>query len=100
MYDRLVNELKLPEPVPGGQREFRMTLCVSMLYKFFVHAVESLRQDSSSNSFVPSLESRERSARFALLHEHVTAGTLCSSCEVRDYLTIMVVSLTLNSLEY
>lgn len=41
----LMDELKLPEDVPGGQAAFRMTLAASFLYKFFISIVEELKQD-------------------------------------------------------
>jgi xanthine dehydrogenase/oxidase len=41
----LMEELKLPETVPGGQAAFRLTLASSFLYKFFISVVEELKQD-------------------------------------------------------
>lgn len=41
----LMQELNLPEGVPGGQAAFRMTLAGSFLYKFFLAVVEELAQD-------------------------------------------------------
>jgi xanthine dehydrogenase/oxidase len=41
----LMDELKLPEGVPGGQAAFRMTLVGSFLYMFFISVVEELKQD-------------------------------------------------------
>lgn len=41
----LLEEMKLPETVPGGQAAFRMTLTSSFLYKFYLSVVEELRTD-------------------------------------------------------
>lgn len=41
----LINELSLPEDVPGGQAAYRMALAASFLYKFFISVVDELRKD-------------------------------------------------------
>mmetsp|Transcript_3741 Transcript_3741/g.9789 ORF Transcript_3741/g.9789 Transcript_3741/m.9789 type:complete len:1260 (+) Transcript_3741:181-3960(+) len=41
----LMNEMKLPENVPGGQAAFRMTLVTSFLFKFFLSVAQELKQD-------------------------------------------------------
>eukprot|EP00529_Nitzschia_sp_RCC80_P006848 CAMPEP_0113519712 /NCGR_PEP_ID=MMETSP0014_2-20120614/43682_1 /TAXON_ID=2857 /ORGANISM="Nitzschia sp." /LENGTH=1505 /DNA_ID=CAMNT_0000417481 /DNA_START=371 /DNA_END=4888 /DNA_ORIENTATION=- /assembly_acc=CAM_ASM_000159 len=41
----LLEELNLPESVPGGQAAFRMTLATSFLYKFYLSVVEELAKD-------------------------------------------------------
>eukprot|EP00536_Pseudo-nitzschia_multiseries_P013908 jgi/Psemu1/320566/estExt_fgenesh1_pm.C_6290015 len=41
----LLNEMKLPETVPGGQAAFRMTLATSFLYKFFLSVAGELKKD-------------------------------------------------------
>jgi xanthine dehydrogenase/oxidase len=41
----LLNEMKLPESVPGGQAAYRMTLAASFLYKFYISAVQELKTD-------------------------------------------------------
>jgi xanthine dehydrogenase/oxidase len=41
----LLQELNLPENVPGGQAAYRMTLAASFLYKFFLYCVQDLKAD-------------------------------------------------------
>ena len=41
----LLEEMKLPETVPGSQAAFRMTLTASFLYKFYLSVVEDLAAD-------------------------------------------------------
>lgn len=41
----LLEELKLPETVPGGQAAFRMTLASSFLYKFYLNVVKEMKAD-------------------------------------------------------
>lgn len=41
----LLDELKLPEQVPGGQAAYRMTLAASFLYKFYLSSVLELKDD-------------------------------------------------------
>jgi xanthine dehydrogenase/oxidase len=52
--ESLLEELKLPEAVPGGQAAFRMTLCGSFLYKFLISVVEDLKQDVAAISGNPA----------------------------------------------
>jgi xanthine dehydrogenase/oxidase len=46
--EALLQELSLPEAVPGGQAAFRMTLATSFLYKFFLSVVADLKADISA----------------------------------------------------
>eukprot|EP00934_Nitzschia_sp_Nitz4_P005451 Nitzschia sp. Nitz4//scaffold114_size70088//41625//46588//NITZ4_005981-RA/size70088-augustus-gene-0.6-mRNA-1//1//CDS//3329533435//5441//frame0 len=41
----LMEELSLPESVPGGQAAYRMTLAASFLYKFYIMVVDELQKD-------------------------------------------------------
>ena len=50
----LLDELKLPETVPGGQAAFRMTLATSFLYKFFLSCVADLKEDVEAIKANPS----------------------------------------------
>lgn len=50
----LINELKLPENVPGGQAAYRMTLAASFLYKFFISVVGELKKDVESITADPA----------------------------------------------
>jgi xanthine dehydrogenase/oxidase len=73
----LMNELKLPEAVPGGQAAFRMALTGSFLYKFFLSVVEELVRDvkkiqANPGSF-PSISSPLPAA--PLVDEEELSGT-------------------------
>lgn len=50
----LLDELKLPEGVPGGQAAFRMTLASSFLYKFYLSVAEDLKADCEAYRSDPS----------------------------------------------
>lgn len=50
----LLDEMKLPEEVPGGQAAYRMTLASSFLYKFYLSAAEELRADCEAYKSNPS----------------------------------------------
>lgn len=55
----LMDELYLPEDVPGGQVEYRRALASSFLYQFYLHIVRELESDikrsaGSSSSHLPS----------------------------------------------
>ncbi|GAX26192.1 putative selenate reductase molybdopterin-binding subunit [Fistulifera solaris] len=80
--ETLLNELKLPPNVPGGQAAFRMSLAASFLYKFYLQCVEELqtdiqkiKEDSSLLALVgdvpaaPTLEDQERSGAKTFLNE-------------------------------
>lgn len=41
----LIEELSLPEDVPGGQAAYRMTLASSFLYKFYISVSQELKKD-------------------------------------------------------
>jgi len=43
----LKSEIALPENVPGGQAEYRMTLACSFLYKFFLGVALELKKDTA-----------------------------------------------------
>jgi len=43
--ESLLEEMKLPERVPGGQAAYRMTLATSFLYKFFLSVASELKED-------------------------------------------------------
>ena len=55
----LLDEMNLPEGVPGGQAAFRMTLTTSFLHKFYLSVLKDLREDvakiESDPSIVPGL---------------------------------------------
>ena len=80
----LLEEMKLPEGVPGGQAAFRMTLTASFLYKFYLSVVEELAVDyeafnANSSAFpelsveggklpaVPEVEEKEKSGTYNFL---------------------------------
>jgi len=50
----LMEEMKLPENVPGGQAAFRMTLATSFLYKFFLSVAGELKEDVEAIKENPS----------------------------------------------
>lgn len=50
----LLDEMKLPEEVPGGQAAFRMALTSSFLYKFYLSVVEELKVDCGAFQANPS----------------------------------------------
>ena len=41
----LIKELDLPDTVPGGQAQFRMTLASSFLYKLYLMTVKSMQSE-------------------------------------------------------
>jgi len=41
----LIKEVQLPDDVPGGQAQYRMTLASSFLHKFYYNVVEMVRSD-------------------------------------------------------
>lgn len=45
----LAEEMKLPEAVPGGQSEYRTTLCVSFLWRSFVKICRDLSELIETN---------------------------------------------------
>jgi len=45
----LQNEFRMPDDVPGGQAEYRLTLACSFLHKFFLHCLAELQKDVGSN---------------------------------------------------
>jgi xanthine dehydrogenase/oxidase len=53
--ETILNELKLPQNVPGGQAAFRMSLVASFLYKFYLQCVEELQADIQRIEEDPSL---------------------------------------------
>lgn len=81
--DCLLQELKLPEAVPGGQAAYRMTLSASFLYKFFLSCVDDLTADIATIKenpgafsslypalpLLPAISIKERSGTFNFLSE-------------------------------
>mmetsp|Transcript_19263 Transcript_19263/g.41761 ORF Transcript_19263/g.41761 Transcript_19263/m.41761 type:complete len:1654 (+) Transcript_19263:272-5233(+) len=65
----LQKEFKMPEDVPGGQSEYRLTLACSFLHKFYLYCVGELRKDVVAASVVtggsfppvPTIASEEES---------------------------------------
>ena len=67
----LQKEFRMPDDVPGGQSQYRLTLACSFLYKFFLYCVGELQKDvkklvdegSRTDEFplVPSIEKEEES---------------------------------------
>ena len=62
----LMKEFAMPDDVPGGQSQYRLTLACSFLHKFFLYCVGELKKDvakstSSSDLFppVPTIASDE-----------------------------------------
>ncbi len=51
----LQNEFRMPDDVPGGQAEYRLTLACSFLHKFFLHCVTELQKDVGSDSTYPPI---------------------------------------------
>ena len=53
----LQNELRMPDDVPGGQSQFRLTLASSFLYKFFLYCANELAKDvgDSPGNYPPLL---------------------------------------------
>ena len=51
----LQNEFRMPENVPGGQSEYRLTLACSFLYKFYLHCVTELKNEVQSSAVTDSL---------------------------------------------
>lgn len=67
----LASETTLPTSVPGGMSEFRSTLCVSFLHKFFFQVTLALAADATSTPGlppVPLIDSREASAALTYLN--------------------------------
>eukprot|EP00804_Cyclotella_cryptica_P017080 CCRYP_003325-RB/>CCRYP_003325-RB protein AED:0.06 eAED:0.06 QI:85/1/1/1/0.87/0.77/9/930/1539 len=64
----LQHEFRMPDDVPGGQAEYRLTLACSFLYKFYLHCAAELKKDveasASKDNFpaVPAIPSDEESA--------------------------------------
>lgn len=50
----LLDELNLPEQVPGGQASYRMTLASSFLFKFYLSCVRELKSDVENIMAIPS----------------------------------------------
>jgi xanthine dehydrogenase/oxidase len=77
------DEFRMPEDVPGGQAEYRLTLACSFLYKFYLHCVTELRREVGAlvnkDSFppVPIIPSEEESAvgGFVSAQKPSTGGT-------------------------
>lgn len=51
----LLNELNLPEGVPGGQAAYRMTLALSFLHKFYLSVTQELSEDVGSKPGTPEV---------------------------------------------
>lgn len=64
----LQDEFRMPEDVPGGQAEYRLTLACSFLYKFYLHCAVELKKDVEASASkgifpaVPLIPSDEESA--------------------------------------
>jgi xanthine dehydrogenase/oxidase len=61
------NEFRMPEDVPGGQAEYRLTLACSFLHKFYLHCVNELKKEVESSDVgslppVPVIDNEEESA--------------------------------------
>lgn len=76
----LLQELLLPETVPGGQASYRMTLAASFLHKFFLQVAEEVTHDieqieenpllfAGNLPAVPVIDSREGSVVHGFLSE-------------------------------
>jgi len=67
----LMDELYLPEAVPGGQVEYRRALASSYLYQFYLYIVSELELDVKSSSSAlppaPSVSDDERSGAESFL---------------------------------
>ena len=50
----LLNEMKLPESVPGGQAAYRMALAASFLHKLYISVVQELKSDLAAIEADPS----------------------------------------------
>lgn len=73
-YSILRQEVSLPETVPGGQAEYRMSLAVSFLFRSYlivVNALGALVADAGETVFppVPVVSTRERSAASGFVTE-------------------------------
>ena len=61
-------EFCMPEDVPGGQSEYRLTLACSFLYKFYLHCVAELKKEVEASDerdslpAIPNIASEEESA--------------------------------------
>jgi len=68
----LLDELKLPEAVPGGQAAFRMTLASSFLYKFYLSVLEELAIDCEMEAGelppAPSVDEQEKTGAYNFLN--------------------------------
>ncbi|KAL9183361.1 hypothetical protein ACHAXT_005148 [Thalassiosira profunda] len=45
----LQEEFAMPDDVPGGQAQYRVTLACSFLYKFYLHCIGELRKDAADD---------------------------------------------------
>jgi len=67
----MLDEMKLPEAVPGGQAAFRMTLCASFLYKFYLSVVEDLKADVEAGGgklpAAPEVEEKDKTGTYNFL---------------------------------
>jgi len=46
----LLEEFHMPDDVPGGQSQYRMTLAASFLHKFYLHCVKEIMKDAETDS--------------------------------------------------
>lgn len=68
----LMDELRLPVGVPGGQPQYRLTLAASFLYKFYFAVVEEMATDVTGLADlppVPAIEEMDKSASFSFVNE-------------------------------
>lgn len=68
----LMQELKLPVGVPGGQPQFRLTLAASFLYKFYLAVVEEMALDTADSTGlppIPTVEAVDKSGSFSFVGE-------------------------------
>eukprot|EP00604_Paraphysomonas_vestita_P000034 CAMPEP_0174825658 /NCGR_PEP_ID=MMETSP1107-20130205/42974_1 /TAXON_ID=36770 /ORGANISM="Paraphysomonas vestita, Strain GFlagA" /LENGTH=945 /DNA_ID=CAMNT_0016057477 /DNA_START=1478 /DNA_END=4315 /DNA_ORIENTATION=+ len=80
----LADELKLPESVPGGQSQYRVTLSASFLWRAYIRVCTELKEtieilnNNNNNTFPPSpnipIEEQSASDGFITLPKHESRG--------------------------
>lgn len=48
-FDALAKEMALPAGVPGGMPQYRLALCLSFFFKFFLEVAEELQLDIAAS---------------------------------------------------
>ncbi|XP_077369194.1 aldehyde oxidase 6 [Festucalex cinctus] len=74
-YDMLMKEFDLPPSIPGGKSEFRRSLTISFLFKFYLEVLQSLRKMNVIKDVVEKMEPLPRGIQLSKQEfQHVSDG--------------------------